>query len=420
MKRVIFIFLAASLTANAWLLWREPARAIAEAERPVMPAPPVDPARGQAAAAARAMAAVEGLGLAEARAALQAAGADEFTVQASLEGRLRRAHAEKMSAEQIARWRTTWWRHAKSAGPSWLRDGVSGSLRELLGPDPLDVADAELRYDFLPPEKRRLMAMIDLDYHDMQRRVPATNAVLKPESDEYELLNRERLRDVQAALTAEEKAEYELRFGGTASSTVRRFAMMNVTEQEFRAIKPVIDELGEQSKALPRGAAFADAFGLLQQQTLDALVERVGFERTVAYAWAVESGPYQATAAALTAAGRPANDAAKLLQLAAETGEAAAAIHRDSTLQPDQRRAALANLQTAIQLRVDALVPPEAKAAMPADALQWVTDLGQGKYRRFQPTLMSSGWIVPTLRDVAARLPAKDQTPFLPRLAQGG
>ena len=418
MKRFIFVFLAASLTANAWLLWREPARPVAAEEPAPAATPSIEPTRGRAAAAARALVASERMSAAEMRAALQAARADEATVRALLEGKLRRAQAEKTSAAQLERWRATWWRHPKTARPSWLGDGVSGELRELLGPDPLDVADAELRYDFLPAEKRRLMAMIDLDYRDLQRRMPVGSASLKTEHDEFELLDRERGRDVQAALTAEEKAEYELRFGGTASQTVRRFATMDVTEQEFRAIKPLLDATSEQSKALPRGPAFFDAYVQLQQQTLDTLVERIGFERTVAYAWATESGPYQAAAAALTAVGRPAHDAAKLLQLAAEAGEAAVAIHRDSTLQLDQRRAALAKLQSEMQPRVDALVPREARAAMPADALQWVDDLGRGKYRRFQPSLVGSGWTVPSLREIAGPPPATDRGAFLPRLAR--
>src|SRR5687767_6701445 len=118
MKRIIFIFLAASLTANAWLWWREPARAAVAAE-PLAPVnPPVDPPRTQAAAAAQSLRVLEGMDAAGMHTALQAAGADEFAVRALLEGKLRRAQAEKTSAEQIARWRATWWRHPKSAGPS--------------------------------------------------------------------------------------------------------------------------------------------------------------------------------------------------------------------------------------------------------------------------------------------------------------
>lgn len=411
MKILFILFLTVSLTANAWLWWREPT-ALADtvmAEKKVAKTQR-DPAVEQARAAARLFAALETGDPAQWRDGLRAAGADEVTVRALVEGRLRRSHAEKGSAWQMEQLRNAWWRNRPTTGAPSIRDGVLAPLRELLGPDPFDLADAELPYLFLAPEKRRLLALIDLDYTELgsRTRQARTNAALKAETDEQQMLNRERQRDTLAALTAEERAEYELRFGGTAATTVRRFATMEVTEQEFRVIKPMLDTLQEKAKTLPRNAAWPAAYAELQQQSLDALVTSVGFERAIDYLWAVESGPYRNIVRALREAGRPAHDAAQLLQLASETGDRAAAIHRDPARNGEQKRAALVSLQRSVEPKFAALAPPDVRPALPQEAVAWFADLGEGRYRRYQPLLTGEGWSVPSVREVTMPPPHTD------------
>jgi hypothetical protein len=400
MKRFFLFLLATSLTANAWLYFRETTHPAASPEANgtptrspnAAPSPEaVSPLVGLLATLDRA-----DVDLAKLRDELRAAGVDDSSVRGLLEGVLRARYEAQAAAGQIDAFRTGWWRRGLSApgrtGPS-ARSLVDEPLQALLGRDPLDIADAEARYDFLSPEKRRLLALTDLDYTDLRRKSPQarTSAATKTELEEQQLLARERQKDVIAALTPEERAEYDLRFGGTAARNARRFAAIQVTEEEFRAVKPILDVLDEQR----RGKSLVSAeYAGAEQTAVDGLVSAVGYARALDFIWGDDSGPYAKTTRLLREASLPPDNAVRLFQLSAETGLKAAAIHDDAALDAAQKRAALTTLQQATRPQLDALVPPALQSKLDPYAFTWFQILGDGRYQMQRPILIGGGWAI--------------------------
>lgn len=402
MKKIFLLLLATSLTANAWLWWRAP---VESSEGPAKTAPrpgltrTVGLAPSVPTVVIRSLVALDRADLTVVRDELRAAGVDESSVRGIIDGVLRQRHKTQVTAWRIDRWRTAWWRGGLNAPggpkvPTWRE--IGGEAKELLlGRDPLDVADAEARYDFLPEEKRRKMAAIDLDYSELRSRVPADRGGLgatKGEQDELQLLNAERRKDVLATLTEAERAEYELRFSATAAQNGRRFAAIAVTEQEFRAIQPLIVAMRDETAAVARRQGDVAERVEVEQRTVDKVVAAVGYDRALDYIWGLDSGPYASAVRVLREANLPVNQAARLLQLAAETGEQAVAVHYDGTLTTEQKRAALLALQAAVRPRLDALVPPASQPKLDELAIGWFTALGDGRYARRQPTLFGSAY----------------------------
>jgi hypothetical protein len=392
MKTLIFLLLTASLAANVWMLAVSPewsaekpsgALASANATRPETPAANIPVEAFEAADPVRL------------RDQLRASGASEELVRTVLDGVLRRRYREQLSAARLESMSGAWWRNTANPSsaddPQLLRKTVTDPLRELLGRDPRDVADAENRYPFLPVEKRHRLAEIDLDYAEIEAGRTSSSSLerLKSEREQERLLAEERRKDVIAALSPQERAEYEMRFANSAWMVASRFGTSGATEAEYRAIKPLLDDFDRRSKELPKGATFVASYTELQQRTMDQLVAAIGFEPALNYIW---SGPglYPSLMRAMEKLGRPGITAAHVLQLAAQTGEHARAIHRDTTRTAEEKTAALITLQESVRPQFDALVPPALRSTLPESAVSWFTILGEGRYKGFHPSLMSS------------------------------
>jgi hypothetical protein len=440
MKTLLLFLLVVSLTANAWL-WRRGFVAggdVAPRTEAVAVSGPNDahhPATASATdrveTSARGLLPIEALNAfnsasnpAALRDALRAAGADDATVRAILEGILRRRFADELAKLHILRMRTMWWRVGVSPigseNPRMVNEIITTPMRALFGPDPLELAEAEGRFAFLPPEKRRLLAVIDFDYADLlgQERTAVYNDRTKAEIEAQQLLAQERRRDILAALSPTERAEYELRFSGTAAMVSQRLATFAGTEEDFRALKPALDTFDAAAKAIPRDQNFSAAYTALQQQTMDQLVGAMGRDRALEFIWSGQ-GAYAATVQAVQKAGLPGATAAQVYQLAAETGQKAAAIHYDTSLSTEQKRAALTALQQSTEPALNALVPGNARTALPREATVWLTGLSSGSYLRYQPTLLSSGFMTMPATITAAPVGAAPSPIPLPRGSGG-
>jgi hypothetical protein len=394
MKKTIALFLVVSLSANAWLLLRPsppvPAAAIATRARPS----PANAASSDNAALVRALAHVDPTEPDALVQSLRAAGASDETTRATLDGVLRQNYRAAVSAWRIERFRNAWWKGAGrgNAGMPVLRTLVSDPAKKILGPDPLDIADAAVRYDFLPPEKRRLLALIDLDYAELLKPGSGTfgRAATKAEATEEQLLVQERRKDVLAALSPAERTEYDLRFSGTAVLNAERFAHLNVTESEFRTLKPLLDEYQSAFRAAMVQSNYGPEAIAVEQRTVDQIVGALGYDRALEYLWHV-SGAYDDVVAVMRDLNQPARVAARVFQLGAETGERAAAIHYDPSLTAEQKKAALLTLQESVRPQLDALVPPAAQTRLPEPAIGWFQLLGEGRYEQMRPTLYGNG-----------------------------
>jgi hypothetical protein len=218
MKKFIFVLLALSCSGNVWL-WSRASVSRHDAKQPPIRLVDTQIAHKVIAPASATMDSpslfntLAGVAQDEPEATLKnlrAAGADDETARAVLDGALRRKYRAMVAARRIEAIRTAWWKANKSetADLPDFRASVAEPLKKLLGPDPLDLIDAALRYDFLPPDKRRLLAMIDLDYSELQtlagRRLDGvllSQATTKAEAAEEQLLVQERRKDLLAALT---------------------------------------------------------------------------------------------------------------------------------------------------------------------------------------------------------------------------
>ncbi len=396
MKALLIILIATSLTANAWLVLRSaPASAGASASVFQVVAPVTPPP----AAITVGSLPLETLEMAEPAALrdqLRAAWADDTVVRSLVEAALRRRYRARLLALQVERSQVAWWRGSVPApagdDAKLLREMVQGPLRELMGRDPLDLRDAESRYGFVSPEKRRLLAAIALDYADLDEAAGgrSTIAQVKSELEQQRLLAEERRKDVLAALTPAERAEYDLRFEGAAGLLSGRLAVMNGTEHEFRALSPIMDEHRRQAQALSRDDSFSAAFGELQQRTIDQIAAAIGPDRALDYLW---SGPglFPELRRFTQETGLPPATTSRVLQLAAETGVNASGIHNDATIPAEQKRAALQALQDRVRPQFDTLVPEPLRARLPEQAVAWFAMLSEGRYMGFSPSLDSTG-----------------------------
>jgi hypothetical protein len=75
------------------------------------------------------------------------------------------------------------------------------------------------------------------------------------------------------------------------------------------------------------------------------------------------------------------------MQLAAETGAQAAAIHADASRSVEEKRAALLALQQATQPKLEKILPPEGRSAVDPQTLGWFDVLAKGQYVTLTPRL---------------------------------
>ncbi len=416
MKTILRIILGLSLAANLWLGFGPPSQqrmvhTRSQARPPAVVAQPRSWLTGWDTAEPAAL-----------RDRLRAAGMDETTSRFVVTGVVRQRAADELAARQIDRARTAWWRSgrlAEAGDAKILQSMVTDPLSRLFDRSPFDQADAESHYLFLPPDKRRLLAQIDLDYADLQARLPRTTVgpMLASAVDQLQLLETERRKDVLAALTPGERAEYDLRFSGTAGDVAARMGAFDGTEAEYRTIKPIVDGFQEKSRDLGRSTpGFVDAYADLLSATMEQMVAQIGYDRAMAY---ISSGNDEAAInRTAKAAGLPDGTAGRVMQLAADIGMRASDIHMDASLTTEQKRAALIALQQSAQSRLDLVLPPDVQRQLPGETLPWLTGLAQGNYRMMLPSFTGSASFG-AISVVAAPPPKRFTFPFL-RSRSGG
>ncbi len=137
-----------------------------------------------------------------------------------------------------------WWRDGMYRRQ--LPDDVSKRLGQLsralqseLGGLPMTAMDyrsAQQRFGDLSPEKLRKMRDIRLDYRQMEGRIRGEEGPGMEEA--LALLRREWERDVQAVLTPEELAEYQLRSSPGVRQLGNRFREIDISVEEFESLIP--------------------------------------------------------------------------------------------------------------------------------------------------------------------------------------
>ncbi len=421
--------LGLSLTTNLYLVAREPVpRVSAEHAHAAEESVPV------ASEAQPSLALVSEMDLALLRDEMRVAGAGEASIRAALEGILRRRYRERLSQERTARAQRGWWRdHQRTWGtaassqrliddPRLLREMVTTRLEELLGPDPIAVAEADVRYGFLPSEMRQTLARLDREQPTgwSPTGIAEVDARLRDEFETERKATEHKRRELIAAMTPEQRMDYEMRTSPFAAALIRQLQAIDVTEQEFRTVFPLADAHAKEFAAAGRGSRSEQLE--LSRQAAEKLVAALGYERALDYIWcgAME---YPAYARLVREQNLAANAAGQAVQLAAETAEKAGSIHADAKLSVAEKRSALANLQGEAQMQFDRLIPPAAQRRLPVHSLTWLAALGEGRYKGIGTVMPGqTGTMVMAATTDVSDPPAPPTAPkqFVPRRATGG
>jgi len=393
---------------------RETSASTYKAPDAAAPVAPTESAANRATKLVQALVNLDSNDLAASRDQLRAAGADAATVYAVIDGMLRMKNYRAKRILEAESIRQGWWRGnpADMTAPNYPRWGgaVVSPLLDLVGYDPHDITDFSSRLDFLPPEKAQMLAKMAVDYRASY--LQSTEGARETNAAAMNLVFSEKQKDIQNLLTPEERAEYDLRFSDASSQNTQRFAKMQATEAEFRAIEPMMERLQNETRALSRDQNNAAAANALTQSAFDQLVATVGYDRALDYTWGgtrimtrdLTTGNIQAMPAV--------PNSSQLMQLAAETGAAAAAIHYDSSLSLEAKRAALLALQQSTQPALDKILPPDTRANVDPQAFGWFTGLSKGEYVMTRPSLLGNSIMISTPTSVAT--PMRGNPPIIP------
>lgn len=113
------------------------------------------------------------------------------------------------------------------------------TLRSAVGED-FDSAfgGRDAQYAFLPAVKREQLRQIDRDYEEMQSQayMEQDGIQLPSDQEKLRLLRLEKERDIAAALSPEEREQYELRSSQTANNVRARYGDAIQSEEEYRRI----------------------------------------------------------------------------------------------------------------------------------------------------------------------------------------
>ncbi|MGC4072042.1 MAG: hypothetical protein QM760_05910 [Nibricoccus sp.] len=204
---------------------------------------------------------------------LRALGMPESTVQAMIRASLWQPYLERQRAMLAAK--------TSDAGPYWrsplqaanrsytaeeraeLRT-LASQLREvtvaLLGVEGLDVRGTlSSRYSFLAPESAAKLADLDLDYGEMRQEITQESERFKVASDAGKLkyLERERRKDIEAALSPAELSEYDLRYSPAAIALRSRLKQVDLSEAEYRNLFDLQKNFLDTRTASPNSKASA-------------------------------------------------------------------------------------------------------------------------------------------------------------------
>jgi hypothetical protein len=231
------------------------------------------------------------------------------------------------------------------------------------------------RLDHLSEAKQQLLQRIDLDYNELRRQVLTAAGTPGPDSQEkLRLLEEERRRDVQAALTPEEYAEHQLRTGPTANYLRARLDLFQPTEQEFRALHALHEAALAGAVELPANVAR----NLSPQQVMTALRPQIeallGPER-FADLEQTQIASAQRVNNLLVRLELPLRTGGRIEELRGDIVRRADAVRGDPSLAPAERTARLGELQTEARQRIATTLGGESNLAAYEDIKGWIRDL---------------------------------------------
>ena len=249
-------------------------------------------------------------------------------------------------------------------------------------------AETDSRYDFLPPAKAAQLREIERDYSELRAQVLQDTQGFRTAADLEKLryLDEEKKRDLETLLTPEERQAYELRNSATAQRLRTQLAQFDATEAEYQAIyglQKAFDQKYNPDDGPGSSPRFFDPEAMRQRRDAEKqlqadLASTLGEQRYADYVRAQDQD-YRTLQAAATRYNLP---PAAVDQVYAARDAALAASQRiadDTSMTPDQRRQAIADLAAPVRSQiVEALGTDVASAYLTNTGNRWLDPLSRG------------------------------------------
>lgn len=369
MNRLLAALLAASLAVNLWLGWKWAATSPTQEISSHGPAAIAPSSASQIETPWRALTVTEP---GELHQKLSAERVSPSLIRAILRERLREKYRREWDASAVPPTaRTDWWRtgiatpdqQQRHAARDQLNARIEAELDALLGTKDTARSD-DARYWFLSPEKAEAVRQILADYRPLR-------SAYAHDVPKRALLDAEQRRDLASVLSAEELAEYEVRFAPQTEQLRYRASRVGVSEAEFRQL------LGLQQRfdaSLPAATTIADR-AALDADYMAQVFRTLGNERASEFLWNSDNA-YRSAKLALRAQQLPEQPAIELLRLQHDISSRAAAIAFAAGGTNEAKRAALRDLATEARTRLARSTPPG--FLFPSNSIAWIDELDRG------------------------------------------
>jgi hypothetical protein len=333
------------------------------------------------------------------RDALRAAGLPEDLVRQIVNNKVWSRYNARMKELTAARsGRTAYWRGSSAPGLSAeqsaeLRELSRAARKQMSGlfggaAEAGGAGEAISSYDFLPPAKAAQLRDIERDYSELRAQVLQDAQGFRTAADLEKLryLDEEKNRDLAELLTPEERQAYELRNSATAQRLRTQLAQFDATEAEYQAIyglQKAFDQKYNPDDGTGSSPRIYDQEAMRQRRDAEKqlqadLASTLGEQRYADYVRAQDQD-YRTLQAAAARYNLP---PAAVDQVYATRDTALAASQRiadDTSMTPDQRRQAIADLAAPVRSQiVEALGPDVASAYLANTGNRWLDPLSRG------------------------------------------
>lgn len=227
-----------------------------------------------------------------------------------------------------------------------LRREREVALASLIGEsvliDPRQTLFAQINLPNLPPEKRREVVMLEEDYRLLMMEIQMNPDPENPGPGDREasrLLKEERHDDLSRILSPEELAEYELRFSQTANTLRQELRLFNATEEEFRHIFQMRQELDSEfpPEFLRDDPVLRDQRHEAEEQMKAQLREILGADRFAAFRRS-QDPEYQLLIELSNQLHLPRERADAVYEIKELAAEQRMMVHLDGELSPEEQR----------------------------------------------------------------------------------
>jgi hypothetical protein len=259
------------------------------------------------------------------------------------------------------------------------------TMRKALGED-LDSAfgGRDSPYAFLPSAKREQLRQIEQDYNEMQSQAYMDQEGIQLPSDQekLKLLRLEKERDIAAALSPEEREQYELRVSQTANNVRARYGDAIQSEEEYRRIfalqKAFDDRYANQDRGEggPASQEMMRARRDAEQQLQDEIRASLNPEQLAAMQRANDQD-LKAAESLVRRLNLPANTPEVVLASRENYAAQSMQINGNAALSPQERRTQLQALATRAQNELQGTLGSEGAQAY-AQRSQWISVLKNG------------------------------------------